>query len=442
VHRKRKLISGVKNMKKINVGIIGFGNVGSGVVKLLKRNFSVIKKRIGIEIQIKKIADIDIKKNRNVKIDKKVFTKDALKIINDPDIEIVVELIGGIHPAKEYIIQSLKKGKAVVTANKALLAEHGKEIFKTALENNQDIYFEASVCGGIPIIKTIREGMVANRINYLAGIINGTANYILSKMEKGLNFKQAIIDAQKKGVAEKNPSLDIEGIDAAHKLAILGSLIFDIPLDLKDIYVEGISSIAPADIKFAKEFGYTVKLLAVAKEINGDFQFRVQPALIDIAHPLANVKDEYNAVYIEGDATGQLLFYGKGAGQMPTASAVLSDIIDVARNLKSKTRMRVYPTAFYKKTYKVASVQKLKSCYYLRIMALDKPGVLSKISRILGEYDISIASVFQKERNKAETVPIVMMTHDATEKNISAAVKKIEKLPFVGEKIIRIRVEG
>lgn len=428
-------------MEKVNIGIIGFGNIGSGVVKLLKKNFSLIKERIGIEIHIKKIADIDLKKNRGIKIDKKLLTKDAREIINDPQIQIVVELIGGIHPAKEFIINSLKKGKSVVTANKALLAEEGQEILKTALGNKQDIYFEASVCGGIPIIKIIREAMLANRINYMAGIINGTANYILSRMEEGLTFKQALIDAQKKGVAEKEPSLDIEGIDAAHKLAILGSLIFDIPLTFNNIYVEGISSLTPVDLKFAKEFGYAVKLLAIAKEDRGGFQFRVNPALINTKHQLATVKDEYNAVYIKGDAIGKMLFYGKGAGQMPTASAVLSDIIDIARNLKFKTRGRITPITYYKKSYKIIPTQQLKSLYYLRIMAVDKPGVLAKISNILGEHNISIASVFQKERNKAEAVPIVMMTHEAKEKDISEAIKKIDKLPAVKGNTVRIRVE-
>ncbi len=428
-------------MEKVYIGIIGFGNIGSGVVKLLKKNFSLIKERTGIEIQIKKIADVNLKKAKTAKIDKKILTKDAREIINDPQIQIVVELIGGIHPAKEYIVNSLKKGKSVVTANKALLAEEGQEILKTAMGNGQDIYFEASVCGGIPIIKTIREAMLANRINYMAGIINGTSNYILTRMEEGLTFKQALIDAQKKGVAEREPSLDIEGIDAAHKLAILGSLIFDILLTSKNIYSEGISSLTPMDLRFAKEFGYAVKLLAIAKEDNGNFQFRVNPALINIKHQLATVRDEYNAIYIKGDAVGQMLFYGKGAGQLPTASAVLSDIIDIARNVKFEARGRITPITYYKKSYKIMPVQQLKSLYYLRIMAVDKPGVLAKISNILGEHNISIASVFQKERNKAEAVPIVMMTHEAKEENINKAIKKIDKLPAIKGNTVRIRVE-
>jgi homoserine dehydrogenase len=429
-------------MKEVKIGIIGLGTVGSGVVKLLKKNSSIIKKRAGIELKIKKIADIDIKRKRNLKIDKKILTKDAREIIGDSEIKIVVELIGGIHPAKEYIISALKNGKAVVTANKALLAEVGKKIFKTAIENKQDIYFEASVCGGIPIIKTIREGMIANRINYLAGIINGTANYILSKMEEGLNFKQALMYAQKKGIAEQDTSLDIEGIDASHKLAILGSLIFGIPLTLKDIHAEGISSLTPLDLKFAEEFGYTVKLLAVAKkEDNGNLQFRVHPALIDTIHPLAAIKDVYNAIYIEGDATGQLLFYGEGAGQMPTASAVLNDIVDIARNLKYKTHMRIPPITYSKKSYKITPMERIKSAHYLRIMAIDKPGVLAKISHILGQQNISIASVVQKGREKDKAVPIVMMTHEALEKNISIAIKKIDRLPSIKGKTVRIRVE-
>ncbi len=428
-------------MEKVYIGIIGFGNIGSGVVKLFKKNFSLIKERIGIEICIKKIADIDFKKTQDVKIDKKILTKNAREIIDDPQIQIVAELIGGIHPAKEFIVNSLKKGKSVVTANKALLAEKGREIFQTAMYNRRDIYFEASVCGGIPIIKIIREALLTNRIDYMAGIINGTANYILSRMEEGLTFKQALTDAQKKGVAEREPSLDIEGIDAAHKLAILGGLIFDIPLTFKNIYSEGISSLTPMDLKFAKEFGYAVKLLAIAKEDNGNFQFRVNPALINIKHQLATVRDEYNAVYIKGDAVGKMLFYGKGAGKLPTASAVLSDIIDIARNLKFKTCIRITPVTYSKKSYRIIPVKQLKSLYYLRIMAMDKPGVLAKISNILGEHNISIASVFQKERNKAEAVPIVMMTHEAIEKNMSAAIKKINKLPAVKENTVRIRVE-
>ena len=428
-------------MEKINLGIIGYGNIGSGVVKLLKKNSSTIKKRSNVELNIRKIAETNIKKLKGVKLEKKIFTKNAQEIINDPDIDIVVELIGGIHPAKELIVNSLKKGKSVVTANKALLAEAGKKIFQTAMDNNRDIYFEASVCGGIPIIKTIREGMVANRINYLAGIINGTANYILSRMEEGFEFKQALKYAKKQGIAEQDPSLDIKGTDAAHKLVILGSLIFGIPLTLENIHVEGISSLTPLDIKFAKEFGYAVKLLAVAKEKDGGFQFRVQPCLINKEHPLATIKDVYNAVYIQGDATGKLLFYGKGAGQMPTASAVLSDIVDVARNLQFKNRMRIAPIIYSKKSYKVIPIEKLKSLYYLRIMVMDKPGVLSKISHILGEHNISIASVFQKGRNKQGAVPIVMMTHEATGENINKAIQKIDKLPTVKGNTVKIRVE-
>lgn len=429
-------------MKAIKIGIIGFGTIGSGVVKLLNDNSAIIRKRTGIEPQIKKIADIDIRKDRGISINKKILTKNASEIINDPEIKIVVELIGGIQPAKKYIISALKKGKAVVTANKALLAEEGKQIFDTAIENKQDIYFEASVCGGIPIIKTIREGLIANRITYMAGIINGTANYILSEMEMGLSFKDALRNAKEKRICEMDPSLDINGIDASHKLAILGSLIFGIPLTLNKIYAEGISSLTTLDIKFAKEFGHAVKLLAVAKEINGKFQFRVHPALIDTNHPLATVRDVYNAVYIKGDATGDLLFYGEGAGQMPTASAVVSDIVDIMRNLKFGTGMRISPIVYSKKSYQITPMDNIKSSHYLRIMAVDKPGVLSQISHILGKQNISIASVVQKGRKKGKAVPIVMMTHEALEKNIILAIKKIDKLPGIKEKTVRIRVEG
>ncbi|HIE43799.1 MAG TPA: homoserine dehydrogenase [Candidatus Omnitrophica bacterium] len=430
-------------MEVVNIGIIGFGTVGSGVVKLLKKNASLIKKRTGMEIKIKKIADLDTERDRDIKVDRKIITEYAEEIIHDVHIQIVVELIGGIHPAKDYIIESLKRGKAVVTANKALLAEAGEEIFRVAVENNQDIYFEASVCGGVPVIKTIREGTIANRIRYLSGIINGTANYILSKMDgEGLTFKDALEDAQKRGFAEADPALDIEGIDSAHKLIILGSLIFGIPLKLNDVYVEGISSLSPLDLRFAQEFGYTVKLLAVAKEVSRKLQFRVHPALINRNHPLASVKEVYNAVYMEGDAIGKLLLYGKGAGQMPTASAVVTDIVDIMRNLRFKMPQRIPPITYSaKKRCDITPMDSLRCAFYLRIMAVDKPGVLAQISRILGEHNISIASVVQKDRRKHGAVPIVMMTHEAVEKDTTSAIRKIDNLSVVREKTVRIRVE-
>jgi len=430
-------------MDKVNIGIIGFGTVGSGVVRILNRNSALIQQRVGIRPVIKRVGDIDIRRKRGVKISPQILTTEVESIINDPQIEVIVELIGGIDPAKKYILKSLRKGKPVVTANKALLAEQGEEIFRVANEHNVDIYFEASVCGGIPIIKMIKEGLVANRIEYLLGIINGTANYILTEMEdKGETFKNALLKAQRCGFAEADPRLDIQGWDAAHKLTILGSLIYGSPLSLKDVYVEGISHLAPEDLDYAKEFDYIVKLLGIVKEVkNQKIELRVHPTLIKRDHPLAPVKGVSNAVFLKSKEVGDLLLYGQGAGQMPTASAVVSDIVEVMRNLRRKSSQRVPPIAYLKKLYKVIPMGELRISYYLRIMAVDQPGVLAKISGILGKHKISIASAFQKQRQKSKAVPIILMTHQCKEKNINAALNEINKLAVVKEKVLKIRVE-
>src|SRR3989338_4070541 len=330
-------------MQKINIGLIGFGTVGTGVVKVLKENAKTIQERLGAEVVLKRIADKDLTRDRGVEVEKAILTADANEILNDPSINIVIELMGGIEPAKTFILKSLKNKKHVVTANKALLSQHGEEIFKTASANNVDIGFEASVGGGIPIIKALKEGLVANRINSIYGIINGTANYILSKMtNEGGKFEDVLKKAQEKGYAEADPTYDVEGIDTAHKLAILINLAYGTYIKPADIYTEGISKITPLDIKFAREFGYKIKLLAIAKEEDGRIEARVHATMIPAEHLLSTVDGVYNAIYLRGNAVGPVMFYGKGAGMMPTASAVAADVVDICRKIgRASCRERV-----------------------------------------------------------------------------------------------------
>jgi homoserine dehydrogenase len=429
-------------MNKINIGIIGFGTVGSGVVKALIEKAPLLKRSIGAEINIKKIADLDITSPRGIKVDKSILTKNVNAVIEDPKIQIVLELIGGIHPAKEYISKAIRQGKHIITANKALLAQEGEEIFNLAEEKGVDVYFEASVCGGIPIIKALREGLIANQIEALFGIINGTSNFILSNMvQRGCEFKEALLEAKRKGFAERNPSLDIEGIDSAHKLAILTFLSFGKFIKLEEIFVEGISHISLADVRYAKELGYVIKLLAIAKREGGELEVRVNPTLIPQEHPLASIGGVINAVYISGDMVGEQLFSGQGAGQMPTASAVLSDLIDLARNIKLGICRRISPIIPTVSIKRLRKIDEIETRYYIRFMAVDRPGVLAKIAGILGKYKISIASVSQKERKRARIVPIVMVTHEAKEKYLRTALSQIDRLPAIKPKSVAIRME-
>jgi len=427
----------------INVGIIGFGTVGAGTVRILLENKDVLKDRLGFEVNLKKVADLDITRDRGIKIPEGILTTDANAVLNDPDINIVVELIGGIRPAKDFILKAISNGKHVVTANKALLATEGNEIFNAALQAGVEIGFEAAVAGGIPIIKVIREGLVANRIKAVYGIINGTSNYILTKMtEENVEFSDALKEAQKLGYAEADPTLDIEGIDSAHKLAILASLSYSIPIPYKDIYIEGISGISPQDIEFASELGYKVKLLAIAKETDSEVELRVHPTMLPKDYLIAKVDGPFNAIYIEGDATGSTLYYGRGAGAMPTGSAVVSDIVNIAKDIsKNATKMTAVP-AKTTRDIRIKKMDDVISMYYFRFSALDRPGVLSKISGILGNYDISIASVIQKGRKAEESVPLVVLTHKAKEKDVRQAIKEIDQLPIVMNKTVFIRVEG
>jgi homoserine dehydrogenase len=432
-------------MKNINIGLIGFGTIGTGVVKLLRQNEELITQKLGARVVLKKIADIDITTTRGIKINKNLLTTNAREIINDKDISIVIELMGGYEPARTFVLEAIAKGKHIVTANKALLATCGNEIFPAAQKNAVDIGFEASVGGTIPIIKTLKESLAANKINSIMGIMNGTCNFILTKMtDEGKKFDVVLKEAQKLGFAEADPTFDIEGTDTAHKMAIILSLAYGKKVNLKDIYLEGITKISRDDIGFAGELGYRIKLLAIAMLKNGAVEARIHPTMIPSSHLLANVNQNYNAFHIMGDASGPVFLFGQGAGMMPTASAVFSDIIDSARNILKGVTGRV-PLRSIDETsmtpIKLIPMDNIETKYYFRFSALDRPGVLSKISGILGENNISIATCIQKARGEGVAVPIVMTTYKAQEKNVRRALKKIDTLDMVQDKTILIRIE-
>lgn len=429
-------------MKKINIGLIGFGNVGSAVVKILKDKRAFLRDKIGVELCLKRICDKDISSKRFISIDKSLLVSDASLVLNDPQIDIIIELVGGIHPAKEYILAALQKGKYVITANKALLAEEGRELFAQAAERGKAIYFEASCGAGIPIIKALKEGLVANKFLSVFGIVNGTSNFVLSQMSSNnLTFEQALKEAKRLGFAEKDATLDIEGIDSAHKLILLTYLCFGRIIGLKDIFVEGISRISASDLNYAHELGLEVKLLAIAKKEGDELEARVHPTLIPREHLLSSVGGVFNAIYVSSDLAGNLLFYGPGAGNFSAASAVVSDLVDLAQVIKAgmfKPTLNIVADSSVKK---LRQIDEIESRYYIRFMVIDKPGVLATISGILGKNGISIASVSQKERKKQATVPIVIVTHEAKEKNLRDALNKIDRLNVVREKSIAIRIE-
>ncbi|MBI5204395.1 MAG: homoserine dehydrogenase [Nitrospirae bacterium] len=428
----------------INIGIIGFGTVGTGTAKILIGNRDIISRRAGFDINLKRIADVDIKRDRGIKLAKGVLTTDAEKILNDPEIDIVVELIGGKRPAKDFILKAIRNKKHVVTANKALLATEGNGIFAEAEKYGVEIGFEASVAGGIPIIKVIREGLIANRIMAVYGIINGTSNYILTKMtDEGIEFSGALKEAQRLGYAEADPTFDIEGIDSAHKLAILASLAYNIPLSFDEIYKEGITRITSQDIEFAGELGYKIKLLAIAKASDGKVELRVHPTMVPKDYLISKVDGVFNAIYVNGDAVGDTLYYGRGAGDMPTGSSIVSDIVDIARNIKKGATGRIPGIGSVKGAgLKIKNIEEIEAMYYFRFSAYDKPGVLSKVSGVLGKYNISIASVIQKGRKVGEAVPLIVLAHRARERDVAKAVAEIDKLPVVADKTLYIRVEG
>ncbi|MBF0378541.1 MAG: homoserine dehydrogenase [Desulfamplus sp.] len=456
-------------MRQINIAILGCGVVGSGVAKLLIEKQQLLESRIGVSLNLKYVADLDTKTDRGIKFKDGVFISDANKAINDPDVDIVVELIGGKTIAKDFIVKALQNAKHVVTANKALIASYGNTIVKTAIENGVDFAFEASVGGCMPVIKSIRESLVANHINSITGILNGTCNYILTKIsQEGCPFDLALKEAQNRGYAEADPFLDVEGHDSAHKLAILTAIAYGMEINIEDIHVEGISKITPMDIEFAKEFGYAIKLLAISKNCldKGSVEARVHPTMIPIALPLAHVNGSMNAVTINADATGETMLYGAGAGMMPTASAVLSDIADIARNIMAvdiadtksavmsenrinmasniSGRTRVPILGFQAKNIRkipILPITDISTCYYIRLAAEDHPGVLSKITGILGSRGISIQSVHQKGRRENGPVPVVMITHRAIEKDVQLALKEIASLDAIPEMPVVIRIE-
>jgi homoserine dehydrogenase len=432
-------------MKQINVGVIGFGTVGSGVVKLLTESRDLISSRIGAELCLKYVADLDIERDRGVRVDRSVLVTDIDKVLSDPEIDIVVELIGGETFAKTVILKAIENGKHVVTANKALLAGSGPEIFSAAAKARVDMGFEASVAGCIPIIKSIKESLAANHIHSVSGILNGTCNYILTKItNEGTVFSKALEDAQKKGYAEADPTLDIEGTDAAHKLAILTALAYGMTINLDDIYVEGIKDITPEDIRHAEQLGYRVKLLAISKYVGDAVEARVHPTMIPFDNLFASVNDSVNAVNVNGDAMGDMFFVGRGAGMMPTASAVVSDLMDISRNILSCTSQRVPLLSYCDENIKnipVLPMDEIFSRYYFRFTAVDRPGVLSTISGILGSYGISIKSVHQaEEKNNERQVPIVIVTGPAREADVNQAIADINKLPITNGKAVLIRI--
>jgi len=429
----------------VRVGLLGLGTVGSGVVKILNAHRAELEERAGCRLLLHRVADQDLARPREgLDLKSLPLVPDAQRVLDDPDVQIVIELLGGLEPARSFILRAFQAGKHVVTANKALLAHHGAELFDEARRRGVMFGFEAAVAGGIPLIRSIKEGLAANRILSVHGIINGTSNYILTKMtEEGRDFAEVLKEAQAKGYAEADPTLDVEGLDSAHKLQILATLAFRTSVDLKDIYTEGITAVTRQDIAYAAELGYRIKLLAIAKASDGRLEIRVHPTMIPASSPLAAVSGVFNAVFITGDAVGDLMFYGRGAGQMPTASAVWSDVLEIARSLAHGVSSHsVELPSIAARPLPLQPMDEIRCPYYLRVMALDRPGVLSQVAGILGQHNISITSVLQKGRAAAEAVPVVMMTHEAREADMRHALAAIDKLPVVAGKTVSIRVEG
>lgn len=434
-------------MQGLTLGILGLGTVGSGVVKILRQNREVLERRVGIPLSIARIAVRDLKAKRATEVEAELLTTDPWAVVRDPRIDIIVELMGGIEPAKSLILEAAAQGKQVVTANKALLAEAWDEVFAAVTHHGVDLGFEASVGGGIPIIRAIREGFVGNRIESIYGIIKGTSNYILTRMtDAGEEFHAVLGEAMAQGYAEPDPTLDIEGIDSAHKITVLATLAFGCRVPFAQVFVEGISSITPMDISYARELGYKVKSLAIAKHQDGEIEVRVHPTLIPEGNLLYGVDGVYNAITVIGDMVGANTFIGRGAGIGPSGSAVVGDIIDIARNLATGGRGRVPPAAYrpgHHVELRMKAMDEVLSEYYLRFSVLDQPGVLSNISGVLGRHNISIASVIQKGRRVGETVPLVMMTHHACERDMQAALREIDQIASeVTAKTVLIRVEN
>jgi len=436
----------IEIMKPIKVGLLGIGTVGAGTFNVLKRNQEEIMRRAGRGIQITMVADLNVERAREITGGSCEVVNDANLVVNHPDIDIVIELIGGYGIAKDLVLKAIANGKHVVTANKALLATHGNELFKAAQAKGVIIAFEAAVAGGIPIIKALREGLTANRIEWIAGIINGTTNFILSEMrDKGLDFDVVLKEAQRLGYAEADPTFDIEGVDAAHKATIMSAIAFGIPVQFDKAYVEGITKLEATDIRYAEQLGYRIKLLGITKRTPAGIELRVHPTLIPTKRLIANVEGAMNAVLVQGDAVGATLYYGKGAGSEPTASAVIADLVDITRLATADPEHRVPHLAFQPDAMSdtpILPMSEITTSYYLRMRVADRPGVLADVTRILADSGISIDAMLQKEPAEGEKqTDIIMLTHQTQEKNVEAAIAKIEVLPTVVGKVTKIRLE-
>ena len=432
-------------MKDIRIALLGLGTVGGGVVKVFESHGAEMQERAGCRLVLHRIADPDLSRPREgLDLQRLPLVGDANQVLDDPAVHIVIELVGGLEPARTFILKALASGKHVVTANKALLAHHGAELFAEARRNRVMLGFEAAVAGGIPLIRAIKEGLPANRIVSAFGIVNGTCNYILSKMaDDGRDFADVLKEAMAEGYAEADPALDVEGLDSAHKLQILASLAFRTKVDLKDIHTEGITGVTPTEIANARELGYRIKLLAIAKTSDGALEARVHPTMIPAGSPMAAVSGVFNAVFITGDNVGNLMFYGRGAGQLPTASAVWSDTVDIARRVAHGIpALDVELPSVSGRPLPLRPMDEIRSTYYLRVMAMDRPGVLAQVAGILGHHEISLVSVLQKGRAHGLAVPVVMLTHEARERDMRAALSSIDTLPVVAGKTTMIRVES
>ena len=430
-------------MKEIRIGLIGFGTVGAGVVEGIHKNGPLMAERTGILPVVARIADLDIESDRGIAIPDGVLTTDAMSVINDPDIDLIVELIGGTTVARTLTLLALEKGKRVITANKALLADHGKEIFSTAKENSTGIYYEAAVGGGIPILRSQRAGLIGNRIESIFGILNGTCNYILTRMEReGLPFDAILAEAQRLGYAESPPDLDIDGIDTAHKAVVLASMAYGAPVPMYACPTTGIRGLSESEIVNAADLGYRIKLLAIIKDNDGEVELSVEPTLVPREHMIASVSDSFNAVFVKGDIVDDTMYYGRGAGRMPTGSAVIGDIMEAAADKLNGIGVPVSVTMMLQKdalTY-CPEVNIVKRCY-VRLCLEDRPGAMAQVMTIFGKHNISIASVVQKERHETGYAPVVILTQEATESEFSAAMKEIQELPVSCCKPIRMRLE-
>jgi len=435
----------VINMQSIKVGLIGFGTIGTGVVRVFQQNQDLLTSRLGLGIELARIADLDTTTDRGVVLEEGMLTSDAQGLLNDPEIQIVIELIGGYEPARSFVLQAIRNGKHVVTANKALLALHGEEIFQAAADAGVEVMFEAAVGGGIPVISAIKENLGANDFSSMYGILNGTCNYILSRMdEEGDDFADVLADAQKQGYAEADPTFDVEGIDTAHKLALLISLCFGTKVDFDKIYTEGISKVTALDIEYARDFGYTLKLLAIGKRCGDRIEARVHPTMIPEDYPLASINGVFNSIRLVGDFCGPVMLSGFGAGMDATASAVMGDVLSVARGLKRGCGTRSPSLGCplsEMEHYEIKPMEQIVTPYYLRFSVIDQPGVLAQIAGILGKYEISIESMVQPHRHEDDAVPIVFMTHKAEEKSIKGALEEISRLQIVKEEPLLIRIE-